>query len=100
MMKIKPNMLRGKLLSLMNQMYPTPINEMDIVGILYQYHSVDDIKRELQYLADKEYCTRTELPHPYKIGEKIVTCKLTARGLDLLNGDIPTDPGIVVPVEE
>ena len=42
-MKIKPNMLRGKLLSLMNQMYPTPINEMDIVGILYQYHSVDDI---------------------------------------------------------
>lgn len=99
MAKTKNNILRGKILSLLHDMYPDGITELDVVGIYYQYHQVDDIKRELQYLADKEYCSKTEYPHPYKKGETIITYKLLPQGIDLINGDIPSDPGIIVTPE-
>jgi len=98
-MEIKTNFLRGKILRLLKDIYPDGMNQLDIVGIYYQYHKPTDIVRSLEYLSDKEYVVRKEMPHPYKAGESIVWYKLLPKGIDLVEGNIPADPGVTVVTE-
>lgn len=96
---MKENILRGKLLELLRKIYPEGIDQKTVMSILFQYHKVDDILTSLEYLIDKEYVLKKEHPHPYLKQEKIQWYKLTPKGIDLLDGSIPDDPGILIPRE-
>jgi hypothetical protein len=88
--------LRGKLLSLLKKTYPDGVDEKTVVSIFYQYHRTEDIYASLEYLACKKYIERKEQPHLYLEQEKLKWYKLTALGIDLIEGSIPDDPGVVV----
>ena len=94
---MRENELRGKLLAFLDHVYPDPVEEMGIIGALFEYHKYDDIKRALGYLADKGLVERDERPHPYREDKKVVLYRITAAGIDLKQG-VTSDPG-VTPVE-
>jgi hypothetical protein len=93
----KENILRGKLLELLRNVYPEGIDQKTVISILFQYHKTGDIQTSLEYLTDKEYVIKKEHPHPYLKQEKIQWYKLSPKGIDLLDGNMPDDPGILVP---
>ncbi|MCL2762204.1 MAG: hypothetical protein FWD36_03220 [Treponema sp.] len=94
---IKENILRGKLLDLLWKVYPDGIDIKSVVSILFQYHRVDDILTSLEYLTDKKYILMKEHPDPVVKQEKFKWYKLTPHGIDLLESNIPDDPGIIIP---
>jgi len=93
---MKENILRGKLLDLFRKVYPEGIDQKTIISILFQYHKIGDIQTSLEYLVGKEYALKKEHPHPYIKQEKILWYKLTPKGIDLLDGNIENDPGILI----
>jgi len=93
---MKETILRGKLLDLFWKVYPEGIDQTTIKSILFQYHKSDDILTSLEYLTDKEYIVRKEQPHPFLKHEKILWYKLKPKGIDLIEGNIDADPGILI----
>jgi hypothetical protein len=94
---MKDNILRGKILDLLKKVYPDGVDYRTLISILFQYHKTSDITASLEYLADKEYILKKEHPHPFMEQELIRWYKLTPQGMDLLEGNVPADPGILVP---
>ncbi len=94
---MKDNILRGKILDILRKMYPEGADKRTINSILYQYHTIDNIAASLEYLVDKQYALRKEFPHPYAEQEVIQWYKLLPKGIDLLDGNIDADPGILIP---
>jgi hypothetical protein len=94
---MKDNILRGKLLGLLKEVYPDGVDYQTLIAILFQYHKTGDIIASLAYLADKDYVLKKEHPHPFTEQELIQWYKLTPKGMDLLEGNIGADPGIIVP---
>ena len=94
---MKDNILRGKLIDLLRKVYPEGAEQKTVLSIFFQYHKTEDISASLEYLTDKEYVLKKELPHPYLKQEAIRWYKLTPKGIDLMDGNIPADPGILVP---
>jgi hypothetical protein len=92
----KDNILRGKLLDLLRKIYPDGIDFITIMSILFQYHKTEDISASLEYLLDKEYILKKEHPHALISHETIKWYKLTPKGIDLLEGNINPDPGILI----
>lgn len=98
---MKNGILRGKLLRLLLDMYPDSMEQGSIIGIYYQYHSVDSIRKSLQYLLDKGLIIVHAVPHPYREGLEVVYYKISPAGVDLLEGNTTArDAGIVLPVED
>lgn len=93
---MKENILRGKILDLLKKMYPEGIDFTSLISILFQYHKTDDILSSLEYLTDKKYVEKKEHPHPVFVQEKIKWYKLTPNGIDLIEGNIDPDPGILI----
>ncbi|MCL2127952.1 MAG: hypothetical protein FWH38_06820 [Treponema sp.] len=94
---MKQTVLRGKILDLLKKVYPDGVDEITIVSILYQYFKTEDITASLEYLADKGYTLKKEQPHAFLPQETIRWHKLSPKGIDLVEGSIPADPGILVP---
>ena len=94
---MKDNILRGKLLELLKRVYPDGIEKVTVISILFQYHKTDDISASLEYLVDKDYAIKKEFSHPVVAQEVIHWYKLSPKGIDLLEGNIPEDPGIIIP---
>jgi len=92
---MKENILRGKLLDLLRKVYPEGIDQKTIISILFQYHKVDNILSSLEYLIDKKYVLMREYPDPIIKQEKFKWYKLTPHGIDLFEGNIEDDPGIL-----
>ena len=93
---MKHNILRGKLLALLKELYPDGMEEMAIISIEHEYYKPDDIRASLEYLTDKTYILKRQTPHPLKPGEMIVGYKISPSGIDLIDGNIPNDPGITL----
>lgn len=55
--------------------------------------SPKEIASEMDYLRQKEYI-KSDLKDSRVLKEKIWVHKITSRGIDLLEGSIPADPGI------
>ena len=94
---MKDNILRGKLLELLKSVYPEGVERKTIISIFFQYHRVDDIASSLEYLIDKEYVIKKEFPHSYLKNENVQWYKLSPKGIDLMDGNINGDPGILIP---
>ena len=93
---MKDNILRGKLLALLHKVYPDGIDFKTIISILFQYHRVSDIHSSLEYLTDKKYILMKEHADPIVEQEIFKWYKLTPHGIDLLEGNIDSDPGILI----
>ena len=91
--------LRGSILDFLKKVYPREVEELNIIGVFYQYYKDKEIRQALAYLADKGYIERIERKHPVYRRRKLVFYKATARGIDLLEGTI-SDDGIILPEEE
>jgi hypothetical protein len=93
---MKDNILRGKILGLLKKVYPDGVEYQTLITILFQYYKTSDITASLEYLVDKEYILKKEHPHPFMEQELVRWYKLTPKGMDLLEGNISADPGILV----
>ena len=96
---MKDNILRGKLLDMLKKMHPEGADQKTIISIFYQYHKLPDINSALEYLVDKDYTIKKEFPHPYIKQETIRWYKIAPKGIDLHDGNIPADPGILIQKE-
>lgn len=97
---LKNNSLRLRLLEFLREIYPEGAEERTIVEIFYEYHRYPVILQSLEYLTQKEYISRKQVPHPYKKLEKLSLYKLAHKGVDLLDGVIE-DPAVrPVPPQE
>jgi hypothetical protein len=93
---MKQTILRGKILALLKKVYPEGIDEITVISVLYQYHKSDDILSSLAYLVDKTYVDKKQQPHPFIEQEYVRWYKLTSKGVDLLEGNIDAEPGILI----
>jgi predicted transcriptional regulator len=92
----KDNILRGKILDILRKIYPDGVDHKTMVSILFQYHKTEEISSSLEYLVDKEYVLKKEHPHSFLTQETIKWYKLTPKGIDLLEGNVNPDPGILI----
>jgi len=93
---MKQNILRGKILDLLKRVYPDGVDEITVDSILYQYHKTEDIHASLEYIVDKGYAEKKQQPHPFMEHKRIQWYKLKPSGIDLLEGNIEPDPGILI----
>ncbi len=93
---MKQNILRGKILDVLKKVYPDGVDEITVISILYQYHKPDDIRSSLEYVVDKNYVERKQQSHPFKEREHVRWYKLKPAGLDLVEGNVEPDPGILI----
>ena len=91
--------LRGYILDFLKRIYPRKVEELNIIATFYQYWTDSQIKRTLAYLTEKGYVEIEEKPHPVLKRKRLRLYKLTARGIDLLEGTI-ADNGIILPEED
>ncbi len=91
--------LRGYILDFLKRIYPRKVEELNIIATFYQYWTDSQIKRTLAYLTEKGYVEIEEKPHPVLKRKHLKFYKLTARGIDLLEGTI-TDSGIILPEDD
>lgn len=97
---MKQSLLRGKILSLLHDIYPDPIEKTSLIGIYYQYHKIELIEKALAYLEDKKLIEVKRMPHPFREREFVISYKITGDGIDLLEGNAEEEPGVLLPVEE
>lgn len=96
---MKNKFLRGEILKLLFELYPDGIERVTLIGIYYQFDKIEEIDKSLEYLFEKKYISKIESPHPYKRDKKITYFKITPEGIDLIDGTVAQDPGVVIPVE-
>jgi DNA-binding PadR family transcriptional regulator len=93
---MKHTIIRGKILDLLKKVYPNGVDEITVISILYQYHKTEEIYASLEYLVDKDYVEKKQQPHPFLERECVRWYKLKPRGVDLLEGNVDPDPGILI----
>ncbi|MDR3561892.1 MAG: hypothetical protein P4N59_10725 [Negativicutes bacterium] len=88
--------IRGHILRVLDTSYPFPAGDHLIAEILTdaQYCcSPPQVKVHLVYLKEKGYVELSEVSSE-ELGITRCLAKLTANGKDLLEGSIPSDPGV------
>lgn len=88
--------VRGFILTILKVQYPSPASDRLISLTLNDSQldgSLPQIRRHLHYLEEKGY-VRTEEGNELGIQRTMAT--LTAKGIDLLDGSISDDPGVMV----
>jgi len=93
---MKQTILRGKILGLLKKVYPDGVDEITVISVLYHYHTTDDIRASLEYVVDKGYVEKKQQPHPFMEREFVRWYKLKPNGVDLLEGNVPPDPGVLI----
>lgn len=94
------NILRGKILRLLHELYPDGIEYTSLLGIYYSYEKIESIKKALQYLIDRGLIINKEIPHPYKPEKKIMFYKISPSGIDLAEEVVKPIPGVCFIPEE
>jgi hypothetical protein len=80
--------LRGMILDYLYSIYPKAVNENIIIKLFIGFYKQEEIIRALFYLADKGYI---RVIHNNPVFEY----QITAKGIDLLHGDIE-DKGVII----
>ncbi|MBB6673004.1 hypothetical protein [Cohnella nanjingensis] len=88
--------VRGFILSILKLQYPGTASDRLISLTLNDSHlesALPQIRGHLHYLEEKGY-VKTEEGN--ELGMQRTMATLTAKGIDLLDGNIPDEPGIMV----
>ena len=91
--------VRGRILRILEINYPFKAGDHLIADILQdaQYSIAPQlVAGHLTYLEEKGYI-ETETVEAKELGMTRVLAKLTPKGVDLLDGNIPADPGVRLP---
>jgi hypothetical protein len=91
---IQRRQIRGRILRALDTIYPKDLNLSTIVLVLEDRHmpaTAADVRQDLAYLDEKGY---VELLEQQDDGEEVLLARLTAKGKDLLEKNIPEDPGV------
>lgn len=99
-MKEQEKLLRGKVLDFLRYLIRSgdkdgEIEELGIISVFYQYYKVKSIREALHYLESKGYITSREILKPTSNYEKYKLYKITAAGIDVLDGTVQ-DNGIIL----
>lgn len=97
---MKLNILRGKILRLLHELYPNGIEYTSLLGIYYSYEKIENIRKSLQYLIDRNLVVQKESPHPYKEEKKILFYKISPAGIDLVEGSAKPIAGVCILPED
>lgn len=92
---------RGTILKVLNigQPQPIPAHVIDICLIQRGLPMTESfLESQLQYLADKGYIETQDTCFE-KAENPVLTVRLKAKGIDLLERSIEDDPGIIIPRE-
>lgn len=92
---MRDNAVRGKLLEFFKFVYPEGVDDRSVLSVFYQYHRDNVLDQALEYLNDKGYISRKDVPHPYRKGELIKLYKIAPAGIDLLDG-LSQDAGVSI----
>jgi DNA-binding PadR family transcriptional regulator len=89
---------RGYILSMCKTNYPYGCSK-ELIGqaaadMAFAF-SPAEISGHIEYMREKGYVRVEELQSGRNVREIV---KITAKGIDLLNGHIPEDPGILIPL--
>jgi hypothetical protein len=98
-MAVKDNVLRGKILMFLRDLFPQGTDRLTVVGIYYEYYRSAVIVDALEYLVSKGYVNKREVPHPARKLETLATYTINAVGIDLCDGTTK-DPGVTIVPEE
>lgn len=95
---VKRKKARGTVLGLLDESYPTGVAYAVMERVLNatgkcQSHELPGI---VKYLQDKQYVNVLALEEPELKPLLSSVIELTAHGVDLLEGSLPEDPGIIV----
>lgn len=88
--------LRGEILDFLYRIEPRYIEEIELIGIFYQYYTDYEIRKALNYLVGKGYVKIQEVPHPYEQFKKKRLYGITPDGVDVIELT-KKDEGIIVP---
>jgi len=95
-MVLQPRNLRRWILNIAHKNYPHELSER-VIGLtladLSYSVSAGELAIHLAYLEEKGYVARSEAGNQ-ELGESRALVRLTAKGKDLLEHNIPDDPGI------
>lgn len=97
---MKLNLLRGKILRLLHELYPDGIEYTSLLGIYYSYEKIENIGKALQYLVDRNLVVQKEASHPYKEEKKIMFYKISPAGIDLIEGSAKPIAGVCIVPED
>jgi DNA-binding PadR family transcriptional regulator len=91
--------IRGFILTICKYNYPAPCS-LEVISLTIQENqfsiSPAQIKGYIEYLEEKGYVRAAEkTSEVLGITRTVVT--ITAKGIDLMEGNIPPDPGILLP---
>lgn len=95
-LNVEAKEVRGEILKILKRNYPYQTGDKLIADILMdiQYSvSPATISGHLTYMEEKGY-VKTEKVKAY--GVERVLAKLTPKGIDLTEGNIPADPGVKI----
>lgn len=96
---MRENTIRGKVLEFLKYLYPEGADDRTVLSVFYPYHNAKQIETAIEYLADKGYVSRRQVPHPYKKQAFVVIYRITPTGIDLVDG-VSADAAVAVPPEE
>lgn len=86
--------LRGEILRVLYRNLPYPVGD-NLLATIFTQETLTQIQGNLRYLADKRYVELVEVKEPYS--SATLMAKLNSLGVDLLEGTLPADPGVIVP---
>ncbi|SHJ59984.1 hypothetical protein [Desulfofundulus thermosubterraneus] len=96
--KYEARIVRGHIMQILKVAYPGPAS-VELLEVTLNDRSCPTspavLNGYLAYLAEKGYITRWEEKDDI-LGVTRTLVKLTATGVDLLEGNIPADPGVVL----
>lgn len=90
--------IRGRILKILEVDYPNEISDRLIALTLNDIsYNVSPalLQGYINYLEEKGYVEARPLEAP-ELGMSLMVAKLTAKGKDLLEGNIPPDPGVFI----
>lgn len=88
---------RGEVLKMLYSMYPDAVGD-NVIKNTFPWITEPTIDGHIAYLVDDGYATREMIDHKqYAFSTAEYVVKITPKGIDLLEGNIPADPGIKNP---
>ncbi len=95
--RFEARIARGHIIKILKIAYPGPAS-LELLELTLNdrqcLSSISIIKGYVQYLADKEYVETHEEGRSLGLESDRVMVRLTPKGVDLIEGIIPPDPGV------
>lgn len=88
---------RGEILRMLYRLYPDVVGD-NVLKITFTWVTPGVLEGHVAYLVEDGYARREDIDHSkFEFSTASYLLKITAKGIDLLEGNIAADPGIQNP---